>query len=50
MSKPARLDKKDPIIIELSPSIIMAGAIIILIMISLGIGFTDNYYYLLGGI
>lgn len=50
MSKPARLEKKDLIIIELSPSIIMTGAILILIMLGLSIGFNDNYYYLLGGI
>ena len=50
MNKPARLEKRDPIIIELSPSIIIAGAILILMIISLSIGFNDNYYYLLGGI
>lgn len=50
MNKPARLEKRDPIIIELSPSIIFAGHILIIMLISLSIGFNDNYYYLLGGI
>lgn len=50
MNKPARLDKVEPITVHLTPSIIMAGAIVILIMVSLSIGFNDNYNYLLGGI
>ena len=50
MNKPARLQKQDPITVHLTPSIILAGAVIIMIMLSLGLGLNDNYNYLLGGI
>lgn len=50
MNKPARLDKVEPLTVHLTPSIIIAGAVIILMMVTLSIGFTDNYSYLLGGI
>jgi len=50
MSKPVRLQKQDSITVHLTPEIILAGAIIILLMISVSIGLNDNYYYLLGGI
>lgn len=50
MSKPARLQRQDPITVQLTPEIILAGAVIILLMLSLSIGFNDNFYYLLWGI
>lgn len=50
MNKPARLDKRDPITVHLTPAIIMAGAVIIMVILSLGLGLNDNYSYLLGGI
>ena len=50
MNKPARLQKQDPLTVHLTPKIILAGALIILAMVSLSIGLNDNYYYLLGEI
>lgn len=50
MSKPARLYKKEPITVTLTPEIILAGAFIIIVMLSLSMGFNDNYIYLLNGI
>lgn len=50
MSKPARLNKTEPITVHLTQQIILAGAVIILIMLSLGLGLNDSYNYLLGGI
>ena len=50
MTKPVRLEKQDPLTVHLTPQIILAGALIILVMMGLSIGFNDNYYYLLGGI
>lgn len=50
MNKPARLHKTEPITVKLTPSIILAGAVIMLVMIGLSIGFNDNFNYLLSGI
>ena len=50
MSKPARLQKVEPITIALSPVIIIAGFGIMLLILFLGIGFTDNYSILLAGV
>lgn len=50
MNKPARLEKQDPITVHLTPSIILAGAVIILLMVSLSIGLNDNFNYLILGV
>ena len=50
MNKPARLDKVEPLTVHLTPSIIIAGAVIILLMISLSIGLNDNFNFLMLGV
>ena len=50
MNKPARLNKREPITVHLTPSIILAGAVIILLMVSVSIGLNDNFNYLILGV
>lgn len=50
MNKPVRLEKRDPITVQLTPAIILAGVLLLVIMLNLSLGLTDNYNYLLGGI
>lgn len=50
MNKPARLNKKDPLTITLTPSIKLAGIIITLGLILLAFGSIDNVNYLMLGV
>lgn len=50
MNKPVRLEKRDPITVHLTPAIILAGVLLIVMMVSLSLGLNDNYNYLLGRI
>lgn len=50
MNKPARLERQDPITVQLTPELILAGAVIILLMVSLSIGLNDNFNYLMLGV
>lgn len=50
MNKPARLHKQDPITVNLTPGIIMAGVILILLILSLSFGSIENYNFLLSGV
>ena len=50
MNKPARLHKPEPITIQLNPAIIMAGVILMVIILSIGLGFNESYNYLISGV
>lgn len=49
-SKPKTLYRYEPITIKLTPSIVIAGVIVILIMLSLSFGSIENYNLLLSGV
>ena len=48
-NKPARLHKKDPITIKVNPAIILAGLLLFLLILILGLGSIENYNTLLNG-
>lgn len=50
MNKPARLHKPEPITIQLNTAIIMAGVILMVIILSIGLGFNESYNYLISGV
>lgn len=50
MNKPARLEKKDPITITLTPNIIVIGLTLLAVILVLGFGTVENVNYLLLGI
>lgn len=50
MNKPARLNKKDPITITLTPNIKLAGVIFTVSLILLAFGSIDNINYLMLGV
>lgn len=50
MNKPARLEKKDPITITLTPNIIVIGLTLLAVILVLGFGSIENVNYLLLGI
>ena len=49
-SKPKTLYRYEPITVILTPGIVMAGVIVILIMLSLSFGSIENYNLLLSGV
>ena len=49
-SKPKTLYRYEPITITLTPGIVMAGVIVILVMLSLSFGSIENYNLLLSGV
>lgn len=50
MNKPARLQKPEPITIQLNPTIVLAGVLIMLFFVSIGLGLNDSYNFLLSGV
>lgn len=50
MNKPARLYKKDPITITLTPVTLIDGILLIIIMVTLAFGSIDNINYLMLGV
>lgn len=50
MNKPARLDKRNPITITLTPNIIVMGLTLLAVILVLGFGSIENVNYLLLGI
>ena len=49
-SKPKSLYKNEPITVNLTPAILMAGVIVILTVIFLAVGSVENYSLLLSGV
>ena len=49
-SKPKTLYRYEPITITLTPGMVMAGVIVILVMLSLSFGSIENYNLLLSGV
>ena len=49
-SKPKTLYRYEPITVTLTPGILIAGLIVILVMLSLSFGSIENYNLLLSGV
>ena len=49
-TKPKSLYKWEPITVQLNPAIILAGVLIMLFLISIGIGFNESYTFLISGV
>lgn len=49
-SKPKTLYKNEPITVKLTPSIIMAGVIVLLVIVLLAVGSIENYSLFLSGV
>lgn len=50
MNKPARLNKKDPITVQLTPITVIAGVITLIVITCLAFGSIENINYLMGGV
>lgn len=50
MNKPARLHKPEPITVQLNPAIVIVGVLIMVIFLSIGLGFNESYNYLISGV
>ena len=50
MNKPARLNKQDPITVQLTPMTVIAGILTLIIILCLAFGSIENVNYLMGGV
>ena len=49
-SKPKSLYKNEPITVNLTPAILMAGVIVLFVIVLLAVGSVENYSLLLSGV
>ena len=49
-TQPKTLYKQQPVTIHLNPCIVLAGIIILILLMGIGLGFTESYSYLLSGV
>lgn len=49
-TEPKSLYKWEPITVQLSPAIILAGVLIMLFFVSIGLGLNESYTFLLSGV
>lgn len=49
-TKPKSLYKWEPITVQLSPAIILAGVLLMLFLVSMGVGLNESYTFLLSGV
>lgn len=49
-TEPKSLYKWEPITVQLNPAIILAGVLIMLFFVSIGIGFNESYTFLISGV
>lgn len=49
-TEPKSLYKWEPITVQLSPAIILAGGLIMLFFVSIGVGLNESYTFLLSGV
>jgi len=49
-NQPKSLYKREPITIQLNPTIVLAGVLIMLFFVSIGLGLNDSYNFWLSGV